>query len=81
MLFRSLTYVHAGAPPFLVTYCEWDYFSLPAMAKEFHAALRQAGVRSELVFVPGESHISEMISVTRSNDVTVAAALKFMQSK
>lgn len=76
-----LTYVHAGAPPFLVTYCEWDYFSLPAMAKEFHAALRQAGVSSELVFVPGESHISEIISVTRSNDVTVAAALKFMQSK
>lgn len=74
-----LTYVRAGAPPFLVTYCEWDYFSLPAQAKEFHAALRQAGVSSELVYVPRESHISEMVSVTREQDATVAAALKFMR--
>ena len=74
-----LTYVRAGAPPFLVTYCEWDYFSLPAQAKEFHGALRQAGNRSELVYVPQESHISEMVSVTREQDPTVAAALRFIK--
>jgi acetyl esterase/lipase len=73
-----LFFIRAGAPPFLVTYCEWDYFSLPAQAKELHAALRQAGLASELVFVPGKNHISEMLSVTAPDDPTVTAALRWM---
>jgi acetyl esterase/lipase len=74
-----LFYVKAGAPPFVVTYCQWDYFSLPGQALEFYHALRQAGVEAELVYVPHESHISEMLSVTRAKDLTVTSALKFMQ--
>jgi acetyl esterase/lipase len=74
-----LSYVQGGAPPFLVTYCQWDYFSLPAQAREFHRALRQAGVSAELVYIPHESHISEMINVSSKNDPTVAAAVKFMK--
>jgi acetyl esterase/lipase len=74
-----LSYVKAGAPPFLVSYCQWDYFSLPAQAREFHGALVKAGVASELVYIPRESHISEMINVTSEKDPTVAAALKFMK--
>jgi acetyl esterase/lipase len=74
-----LFYVKAGAPPFVVTYCQWDYFSLPGQAREFYHALRQAGVEAELVYVPRESHISEMLKVTRATDPTVTAALKFMK--
>ena len=74
-----LSYVRAAAPPFLVTYCQWDYFSLPAQAREFHRALRLAGVSAELVYIPRQSHISEMINVTSDDDPTVAAALKFMK--
>jgi len=74
-----LFYVKAGAPPFVVTYCQWDYFSLPGQAKEFYHALRQAGVEAELVYVPRESHISEMLKVTRTNDPTAASALRFMK--
>jgi acetyl esterase/lipase len=74
-----LSHVQGAAPPFLVTYCQWDYFGLPAQAREFHHALRQAGARAELVYIPHESHISEMINVTSENDPTVAAALKFMK--
>ena len=74
-----LSYVRAAAPPFLVTYCQWDYFSLPAQAREFHRALRLAGVSAELVYIPRQSHISEMINVSRDDDPTVAAALKFMK--
>jgi dipeptidyl aminopeptidase/acylaminoacyl peptidase len=33
-----------------------DYFSLPAQ-KEFHRALRQAGVNAELVYIPHEPHL------------------------
>lgn len=75
-----LFFLRAGAPPFLVTYCEWDYYSLPAQAKELHAGLRQAGLASELVFVPGKNHISEMLSVTAPADPTVTAALRWMNS-
>lgn len=74
-----LSYVRPAAPPFLVTYCQWDYFGLPAQAREFHRALRQAGVSAELVYIPRESHISEMINVTSENDPTVAASVKFMK--
>ncbi len=74
-----LSHVRAAAPPFLVTYCQWDYFSLPAQAREFHRALRRAGVSADLVYIPRQSHISEMINVTSDDDPTVAAALKFMK--
>ncbi len=73
-----LFHIASPAPPFLVTYCQWDYPTLPAQAREFHGALRRAGVASELVFVPREGHISEMIAITREEDVTAKAILKFI---
>lgn len=74
-----LFHVKAGAPPFLITYCQWDYFSLPAQAREFHRALQKADIQTELVYIPHESHISEMVHVNRADDPTVAAALQFMR--
>ena len=74
-----LFHVKEKAPPFLVTYCQWDYFSLPAQAKDFSKALGNAGAPVELVYIPAQSHISEMINIPRENDPTVAAALKFMK--
>jgi acetyl esterase/lipase len=72
-------YIKPGAPPFLVEFCEWDYFTLPGQARAFHHALREAGVKAELVYIPGQSHISEMLSVASDNDPIVTAALKFMK--
>jgi len=74
-----LFHIKAGAPPFLITYCQWDYFSLPAQAREFHHALQAAGDSAELVYVPGQNHLSEMINVTSPTDPLVSAALKFMR--
>jgi arylformamidase len=74
-----LTHIKPVPPPFLITYCQWDYFTLPAQARQFHAALRKAGLKSELLFVPRESHISEMLSVTRDDDPTAQAILKFIR--
>ncbi len=74
-----LSHVKAGAPPFLVSYCEWDYLTLPAQAKLFYRALKEAKVNAELAYIPGENHLSEMIHVTREADPLVAAALKFMK--
>jgi acetyl esterase/lipase len=75
-----LFHVRGSAPPFLVSYCQWDYATLPAQAKEFHSALRRAGVAAELLFTPGENHISEVIAMTYDNDPTAKAILKFIQS-
>ena len=74
-----LFHVKRETPPFLVTYCQWDYFSLPQQAKDFVSALQKAGASAELVYVPGQSHISEMLNITKADDLTVAAALKFMK--
>ncbi|MFB3830141.1 MAG: alpha/beta hydrolase fold domain-containing protein [Bryobacteraceae bacterium] len=73
-----LTYVRAGAPPFLVTYCQWDYYMLPAQARRLDAALRQAGVASQLVYVPRESHISEITNIWKPEDATARAVLAFL---
>jgi len=73
--------ISSPAPPFLVTYCEWDYPTLPAQAKLFHAALRRAGMNSDLFFTPRESHISEVIAMTRDDDPTGKAVVKFIQNQ
>jgi acetyl esterase/lipase len=73
-----LFHVRSGLPPFLITYCQWDYLTLPQQARRLHEALRAAGVRSEIVFIPGENHISEMTSIVKPGDPTAAALLRFM---
>jgi acetyl esterase/lipase len=74
-----MQYLHAHAPPFLVTYCEWDYQSLPRQAREFSAALKAKFDSVKLVYVPGESHISEIVDVVKEGDVTAAALLEFVK--
>jgi acetyl esterase/lipase len=74
-----MQYLHAHAPPFLITYCEWDYQSLPKQARDFDAALKAKFVSSKLVYVPGESHISEIVNVIKDGDVTGAALLDFIK--
>lgn len=75
-----LEYVHRYAPPFLITYCQWDYPGLPAQAREFDRALRRNFVESTLVYIPGENHISEMVNLPRDGDPTARAMLSFMDS-
>jgi acetyl esterase/lipase len=69
-----------GTPPFLITYCQNDYPTLPKQARDFHAALRQKGNRAELVFVPGKNHISEMVDIHQPTDPTARAILEFIAS-
>lgn len=71
--------VAAGAPPFLITYCQNDYPTLPAQARAFHTALQKAGVPSELVYVPDKNHISEIVDVWRDDDPTARAILSFIE--
>lgn len=73
-----LFFIKEPAPPFLVTYCEWDYPTLPAQAKIFHAALRRAGVASELFYTPNENHILEMVAFTHDDDPTAKRIARFI---
>ena len=74
-----LFHVRPGLPPFVITYCQWDYLTLPQQARRFHEALQQAGVPSRLVFVEAENHISEMTSIIRPGDASAAAILEFLE--
>jgi acetyl esterase/lipase len=71
-------YVHRDAPPFLITYCQWDYPGLPAQAREFDAALRRGFASSTLQYIPGENHISEIVHLWKDGDATARAMLRFM---
>jgi acetyl esterase/lipase len=74
-----IRFVHPRAPKFLVTYCQWDYLGLPKQAREFSAQLKKDFDDVSLVFVPGESHISEIISALKDDDTTARALLDFVK--
>ncbi|MCC7156452.1 MAG: alpha/beta hydrolase fold domain-containing protein [Bryobacterales bacterium] len=74
-----IEYAGAGAPPFLITYCQWDYAFLPQQAEALHRKLKDAGARSELIFVPRENHISEVLHIVNENDATSNAMLRSMR--
>jgi acetyl esterase/lipase len=67
------------APPFVITYCQWDYPTLPFQARELEAALKKAFVPAKLVYVPGENHISEMVNIGKDDDVTARAILDLVK--
>jgi acetyl esterase/lipase len=71
--------IRKNVPPFLITYCENDYPYLPMQARDFHAALRAAGVSSELVYVPEKNHITEIVDIVREDDATALAILRFIR--
>jgi acetyl esterase/lipase len=68
--------IAAGAPPFTITYCQNDYPTLAIGAKQFDEALRRAGVSSQLVYVPGKNHISEIADIWRDDDPTALAVVR-----
>ncbi len=72
---------HLGSkvPPFLITYCQWDYAELPKQARDFTAALKSKFVAAKLVYIPDESHISEIVDVIKDGDPTAAALLDFIK--
>jgi len=62
-------HVRRDFPPFTIAYCQWDYLTLPQQAQRFVAALAKAGARAEVVFIPGEGHISEILRITQPANV------------
>jgi acetyl esterase/lipase len=74
-----IAHVHVKSPPFLVSYCQWDYLALPLQAREFAGALKKSFDPVELLYVPGQGHISEIIHIVNDDDVIAQAILKLIQ--
>jgi acetyl esterase/lipase len=66
--------------PFLITYAQFDYFSLPAQARLFHNALLRNGTKSRLFETRGENHISEAFAFLQDDDPTARAMIEFMKA-
>jgi acetyl esterase/lipase len=73
-----LEHVQPGAPPFLIMYCQWDYLTLAGQAKQFHKALLKAGVKCELLRLPGKNHINEVYAIAKENDLGEKAIVRFL---
>jgi acetyl esterase/lipase len=72
-------YVRAGAPRFLMVYCQFDYAGLPRQAQRFAAALRKASVPVELLRIPHDNHLTEIAHLAREQGPLVDAVLRFVR--
>jgi len=70
-----IAHARSGAPPFWISYCQWDYFGLPKQARDFGATLRKNFVSAQLLYVPAESHISEVLSLVQEHSLLVDTIL------
>jgi acetyl esterase/lipase len=74
-------HAHSGAPPFLISYCQWDYFGLPKQARDFILTLKKHFVAAELLYVPGENHISEVISMVQDHGLLIDTILRVVNNQ
>ena len=66
-------------PPFLIAYCQWDYLGLPKQARDFAAALKKSFDAAEVLYIPGESHVSEIITAVQDGSPLSRAILSFVE--
>ncbi len=71
--------IHSHAPPFLVSYCQWDYAGLPKQARDFTTALKKDFVAAQLTYIPRENHVSELMNLWSDDDPLRSAILNFIQ--
>lgn len=70
--------IRPTSPPFLIVYCQWDYPALPYRARQLYSSLRKSFVSANLLYVPGENHLSEVLSMWRDDDPIAQAILKLV---
>jgi acetyl esterase/lipase len=73
-----LCHVKRDLPPFLLVHADHDLPILPVMAREFAAALRQAGGEVALLEVPQRDHESVMFRAHSIADPVVGAMRTFI---
>jgi len=76
-----MAHAHSGAPPFWISYCQWDYLGLPRQAREFTSTLKKNFVAAQLLYVPGENHISEVLSLLQDHGTLIDTILSVIDSQ
>ena len=74
-----VTYVSPDDPPFLVLYAGGETEALQRQSRRLDAALRQAGVPSRIVVVPGKSHTRIVPTLSRDDQTAGPAILDFVR--
>jgi hypothetical protein len=73
-----LVHVKPGTPPFLVLYADHDLMTLPAMAREFGAALSKQQCDVQTLEVKPRDHMSILFNLTQEGDPAGQAILDFI---
>ncbi len=76
-----VAHAHSGAPRFTIAYCQWDYFGLPKQARDFTLTLRKNFVGAQLLYVPGENHISEVVSLAADRSLLADTILNVVHDE
>ncbi len=77
-----ITFVNAKAPPFLLTFTNWDLFMIRENTLEMYDAMLKAGARVELDMIPGRNHmgVNEIgKNVNQVDDVLGPALARFVE--
>lgn len=67
-------------PPFLISYCQHDWPSLPRQARDFHLALLNTGHDSQLAYIPGKNHVTQVLGLRKDTDPTWQAISAFLHT-
>jgi acetyl esterase/lipase len=76
-------FVNHNTPPFLLVHGADDKLVDPTQSRQFHAALQKAGVRTELLIIPGVDHSFIGSTPEATRDASLAAlkrTLTFIES-
>ncbi|HLJ92893.1 MAG TPA: alpha/beta hydrolase [Gemmataceae bacterium] len=73
-----LVHVKAGMPPFLILYAEHDLPTLPEMAREFGAALKEQRCPVQALEIHSRNHMSILLNLTQEGDPAGDAILDFI---
>jgi len=76
-----IAHAHSGAPHFTVTYCQWDSFGFPKQARDFTLTLKKNFVPARLLYVPGENHISEVLSLVQDHSLLADTVLNVVRGE
>ena len=66
---RPSTYVTAKAPPFLITFTDWDLFMVRENTLEMYNLMLNKGAHVQLVMVPGRNHMGIAEIGTNANQI------------
>lgn len=71
--------VNASAPPFLILYATGETRALQRQSQVLNSALKNAGVKSELTPIPGESHTRIVLALSHPEKLPAKAILDFVR--